>query len=279
MLGDIDLLHPECRLASKDQPLVLPDNSRDIEAMQDKFSIGPVNIVQLVGLNAKPRIASAQADGAVRAADAVPPSAAAGLGDDLSQPLAETASSYLNVKAAPALNLSADPMGGHIALEGGVDRPIVDASASAPAIDPSASDLFLPNKNLPEPAVDARGETILPGKDALVIPDAIENKPVEVPAEISASGDVSGGVITFSNDQILDFTIKIDNAEFAQDAKSSTMSSSADDAIHSIDGMYGWGGFAIIDCAGNISPEPQLLNYEFVSPMHQLSATDAVPVI
>ncbi len=247
--------------------------------MQDKFSIGPVNIVQLVGLTAKPRIASAQADGAARAADATPPSAAAGLGDDLSQPVTEIASSYLNLKAAPGLNLSADPMGSHIALEAGVDRPIVDANAPAPAIDPSAFDQFPPNKNLPEPGVDGRGETILPGKDASVIPDAIEDAPVEAPAEISASGDVFDGVTTFSDDQILDFTIKIDNAEFAQDAKSSTMSSNDDDAIHSINSMDGFGGFAIIDCAGNISPEPQLMNDEFVAPMHQLSATDAVPFI
>lgn len=249
-----------------------------MEAMQDKFSIGPVNIVQLAGLTAKPRIASAQADGAARAADATPPSAAAGLGDDLSQTITEMASSYLNLKAAPVLNLSADPMGSQIALEAGVDRPIVDANAPVSAIDPSAFDQFPPNKNLPEPGVNGRGEPILPGKDASVVPDAKENAGAEAPAEISTSEYVFDGVTTYSDDQILDFTIKIDNAEFAQDAQSSTMSSSSNNAIGSINSMDGWGRFAIIDCAGNISPEPQFMN-EFVAPIHQLSATDAVPFI
>ena len=50
--------------------------------MQDKFAIGPVTIVQLVGLNTKPRIASAQVDAAVRAADPLPPTTLAAAGAD-----------------------------------------------------------------------------------------------------------------------------------------------------------------------------------------------------
>ncbi len=57
--------------------------------MQDKYNIGPVTIVQLVGLSAKPRIASVQTDVAARAADPIPMSAAAGFGDDVSRPVAD----------------------------------------------------------------------------------------------------------------------------------------------------------------------------------------------
>lgn len=48
--------------------------------MQDRFAVGPVTFVQLVGLAASPRIPLARADGAAFAADHPPPSAAAGLG-------------------------------------------------------------------------------------------------------------------------------------------------------------------------------------------------------
>ena len=97
--------------------------------MQDKYTIGSVTIVQLVGLQAKPKIASAQSDGAVRAADPVPPSAAAGFGNDLSLPIDEIAASSYNLKAAPSLGLVPSPLGARIALEAGADRPVADANA------------------------------------------------------------------------------------------------------------------------------------------------------
>ena len=45
-------------------------------------------------------------------------------------------------------------------------------------------------------------------------------------------------------------------------------------------GIGGYGQYAIIDLAGMPSPEPKGHSYsEFVAPLHQLSATDALPVI
>ena len=68
--------------------------------MQDKFVIGPVSIVQLVGLTAKPRIASAQVDAAVRAADVSPPvSAHVGIVQDMQDNVAEISVSYFDIKA------------------------------------------------------------------------------------------------------------------------------------------------------------------------------------
>jgi hypothetical protein len=115
--------------------------------MQDKISIGPVTLVQLVGLSAKPRIASVQADGAVRPADAPPSSAVAGLGDGLSQVVNEIAGSFLNLKQVQSLNLVAENGGARIALEAGVDRPIADASAPASAVDPSTFDKLVPENS------------------------------------------------------------------------------------------------------------------------------------
>lgn len=100
-----------------------------------------------------------------------------------------------------------------------------------------------------------------------------------ISSDLSDDAVIFDGLETFGDDQILDFTIKIDNTEFAQDAKVSNMSTSADDAIVSIYGIDDWGGFAIIDFAGCISPEPQMMNDDFDAPVHQLSATDAVPLI
>jgi hypothetical protein len=115
--------------------------------MQDKISIGPVTLVQLVGLSAKPRIASVQADGAVRSADAPPSSAVAGLGDGLNQPITDIQASFLNVKQAQSLNVVAENGGARIAFDSGVDRPVADASAPASAIDPSTFYKFVPENS------------------------------------------------------------------------------------------------------------------------------------
>jgi len=102
--------------------------------MQDKFAIGPVTIVQLVGLNTKPRIASAQPDAAVRAADPLPPTtlAAAGIGSELSAKVGEVTPDHFSIKAPPMLTLTAPDMQAHIAFEGAVDRPVSSEGDSNP---------------------------------------------------------------------------------------------------------------------------------------------------
>lgn len=102
--------------------------------MQDKFAIGPVTIVQLVGLNTKPRIASAQPDAAVRAADPLPPTtlAAAGIGSDLASKVGEVVPDHFSIKAPPMLTLTAPDMRAHIAFEGAVDRPAGGESGPSP---------------------------------------------------------------------------------------------------------------------------------------------------
>lgn len=258
--------------------------------MQDKYTIGSVTIVQLVGLQAKPKIASAQSDGAVRAADPVPPSAAAGFGNDFSLPIDEIAVSSNNLKAAPSLGLVTNPLGARIALEAGADRPVADANAPAPAIDPSAFDLLLQKLGLTLPPI-ADGAT---ASTAITSPNAPAPSISDVDhpasndgitpsnpsfADLSDDAVIFDGAVLFGDDQILNFEIEINNVEFSQQATGSNMLSSADDTMLSSYNMDGWGEFAIIDCAGGISPEPQLMNNDFDAPMHQISATDAVPLI
>lgn len=102
--------------------------------MQDKFAIGPVTIVQLVGLNTKPRIASAQVDAAVRAADPLPPTtlAAAGIGSELASKVSELVPEHFSIKAPPMLTLTAPQMHASIAFEAGVDRPVASGGDSNP---------------------------------------------------------------------------------------------------------------------------------------------------
>jgi hypothetical protein len=248
--------------------------------MQDKFSIGPVNIVQLVGLTAKPRIASAQGDAAVRAADAVPPSAAAGLGDDLSQPLAEVAASYLNIKAAPVLGLSADPAGSHIALEAGVDRPIVDASASAPAIGPSASDNFLPSNNPVDRSAQERSEAAQPGSGAVAVPDAAASGTSDAP---TGGGDlkyVFDGVDSFGDDQTLDFTIGVSDTPIVSGVPSGPAMISAEfDAMLVVSITDELTGFSISDLSVDTQPELPMTKGDLIVIDPQPSAADAIPVI
>lgn len=247
--------------------------------MQDKLSIGPVTIVQLVGINAKPRIASVQTDAAVRAADLSPPSAAAGISDEIVPPVTNAASSFYNIKVAPALGLSADPLRNHISLESGVDRPVVDASAPEPAIDPSTFDEFLPEKNVPDRSDGPQDEITPPDQDSPISPGTTDNNPADTEIVISATAEIFDGVEEFGDDQILDFTMAIDKEVLQDSISSALMDGSSDYAIFAQDGIDDWFGFAIIDCAGCISPEPQLMNNDFIAPTHQLSATDAVPLI
>jgi hypothetical protein len=248
--------------------------------MQDKFSIGPVNIVQLVGLTAKPRIASAQGDAAVRAADAVPPSAAAGLGDDLSQPVAEVAASYLNIKAAPVLGLSADPAGSHIALEAGVDRPIVDASASAPAIGPSASDNFLPSNDPVDRSDQERSEAAQPGSGAAAAPGIADSATPGTPTDIPVAKYVFDGVDSFGDDQILDFTVGVSDTLFRLDALPEPFIVSTEfDAMLLVSITADLDVFSIFQFSENPPYSPPLTKADLIAIDPQPSATDAIPVI
>ena len=239
--------------------------------MQDKFSIGPVTFVQLVALTAKPRIASAQADGAVRAADHIPPSAAAGLGDDLSYTVNEIASSYLNLKSPPPLGLSADPIRGHISIEAGVDRPVAETFAPVPVPDAVAIEKFLPENNLRDPSIGERAELLPPDR-------AVDNQ-ISLPDQNAEKGDIFDGTNSFGDDQILDFTTKIEIESFTQSSMSSLHSNGEIEEYASAADVDDWGGFSIIDCAGGISPEPQLTNNDFVTPEHIVAITGAIPPI
>lgn len=100
--------------------------------MQDRFAIGPVTIVQLVGLTTKPRIVSAQVDTAVRTADPLPPSSA-GAGfdaviDDMGTVVHDIESSFFNLKTPAAISLTAPAISGGISFDAAVDRPVTDAS-------------------------------------------------------------------------------------------------------------------------------------------------------
>ena len=201
--------------------------------MQDKYNIGPVTIVQLVGLSAKPRIASVQTDVAARAADPIPMSAAAGFGDDVSQPVADLDISFQTVKAAPALGLSADPARGHISIEAGVDRPVVDANAPVSTIDPSTFDKTPPDGSLPDPSIGPRDENRLPDGTPPSVPNAMVDIPAEADVTAPPMGAVFDGIEAFGDDHILDFSIAPDVGGLTIDASTSaTHKSKSRDYYH-----------------------------------------------
>ena len=239
--------------------------------MQDKFSIGPVTFVQLVALTAKPRIASAQADGAVRAADSVPPSAAAGLGDDLSHTVNEIASSYLNLKSPPPLELSADPIRGHISIEAGVDRPVAETFAPVPVPEAVAIEKFLPENILRDPSIGQRTD--------LLSPDVAIADEVSLTFQSSEKTVFFDGSNSFGDDQILDFTTNIEIQSFVQSFTNSMQSNDEIEEFASVADVHSWDGFSIIDCSGGVSPEPQLTNNDFIPPEHIVAITGAIPPI
>lgn len=244
--------------------------------MQDRFSIGPVTIVQLVGLTAKPRIASAQADGAARAADATPPSAAAGLGDNLTQPLANSEPSYLNLKPAPALSLTADPVGSHISLEAGVDRPVVDANALTPPIGPSASDNFLPGNNPVNPSTQVRGE--VPSADA---PQDAAPLGVEASMVDSAvTGHTFDGVDGFGDDKIIDFDVHPVAAPTIHDssAESFLIGTEADSMLMVLI-TDEQGSFGSISLSVDVTSDIPITKSDLTAFDPHPSTTDAIPVI
>lgn len=247
--------------------------------MQDKYNIGPVTIVQLVGLSAKPRIASVQTDVAARAADPIPMSAAAGFGDDVSQPVADLDISFQTVKAAPALGLSADPARGHISIEAGVDRPVVDANAPVSTIDPSTFDKTPPDGSLPDPSIGPRDENRLPDGTPPSVPNAMVDIPAEADVTAPPMGAVFDGIEAFGDDHILDFSIAPDVGELTIDASTSAIAENENALALEMSAIIDWDDLSIIDGAGDISPDPQLLNDDLAALVHHPSATDAIPVL
>ena len=247
--------------------------------MQDKYNIGPVTIVQLVGLSAKPRIASVQTDVAARAADPIPMSAAAGFGDDVSQPVADLHISFQTVKAAPALGLSADPARGYISIEAGVDRPVVDANAPVSTIDPSTFDKTPPDGSLPDPSIGPRDENGLPDGTPPSVPDAMVDIPAETDVTALPMGAVFDGIEAFGDDHILDFSIAPDVGELIVDASTSAIAENDDALALAMSAIIDWNDLSIIDGVGDISLDPQLLNDDLTAMVHHPSATDAIPVL
>jgi hypothetical protein len=318
MSGIGDSRHFGFMLAIQDQLSKLP-NAQAEQEMQDKFAIGPVTIVQLVGLNSKPRIASAQVDAAVRAADPQPPaSAAAGLGAELLEKVDAVDAISFDIKAPQALSLTAAPMHGSIALEAAVDRA-VPSSDSGKA---STPDGFQGNIDLASLIASLRGGSTSPSpapapSPAPTTPDAVptvgDNPPTESSpsdgvttaapvvgetvapetpyveavssglAEPDAVDFVFDGAESFGDDKILDF-----ETYYAETGLSSSHGGAAGSAVESIELLielpdyapFDFGGYHILDVAGLLSPEPHLSGQlEIHVPQHQVSVHDALPPI
>lgn len=164
--------------------------------MQDRFAIGPVTIVQLVGLTTKPRIVSAQVDTAVRAADSLPPpSAGAGFGADMGD-LVDTVqgieSSYFNLKTPASISLTAPVSGGAISFDAAVDRAVSsDSGQGAPQFVPLPDNIDLAGliaalRGDAKPVVPAETPP-LAGIQPVISENPPLSDPVAAPADMPAS--------------------------------------------------------------------------------------------
>ena len=287
--------------------------------MQDKFAIGPVTIVQLVGLNSKPRIASAPVDAAVRAADPQPPaSAAAGLGTELLEKVTAVDAISFDIKAPQALSLTAAPMHGSIALEAAVDRPVsgddsgktspVDgfqgnidlasllASLRGGATSPSPAPTPSPASAAPdvaptvgetpptEPSPSDGAKSTLPVTGETIVPETSDADVLSSGLAESVEDDfVFDGAMAFGDDKILDF-----EAYYVETGLASSHGGPAGAAVESAELLIelsdyapvDLGGYHILDVAGLLSPEPHLSGQlEIHVPQYQVSAHDALPPI
>lgn len=271
--------------------------------MQDKFAIGPVSIVQLVGLTAKPRIASAQVDAAVRAADVSPPvSAHVGIVRDMQDNVAEISVSYFDIKAPQMLSLTVAPMRASISFEAGVDRAVADSSGPYSGLPPSFFEGLSHNTDLssllatlrgvpapisvPNPATgDATAPAVtptLPDTENVLDSSTVAPGDVGAGADTTGSGFIFDGAKSFGDDKILNFEAYYEDIglfaaepHFAADAGHAEMVIEMQE-FFSAD----LGSFYIVDAGGEMSPEPaQLYPYECVAPQHQVSANDAIPPI
>jgi hypothetical protein len=229
MLGIGDSRQKNLQAGAKDRQCNLPNAIAEQMSMQDKFAIGPVTIVQLVGLTTKPRIASAQVDAAVRAADPLPPASAhAGIGQELLQTVGETSATFFDIKAPQALALTAAPMHASIGFEAGVDRAVAGESGPQPITVPfdlqGNFDLAALIAALRGIAPTPAPAPTPPADTAPTVPTApsVEPQPPTAPGDVPAPGApgddafvggeaeddgdaVFDGIEAFGDDKILDF--------------------------------------------------------------------------
>ena len=157
--------------------------------MQDRFAIGPVTIVQLVGLTTKPRIVSAHVDTAVRPADNLPPpSAVAGLSADMEQSVREVESSFFDLKTPAGISMTAPAYGAGIAFESAVDRPASDGGGSPQSLPQFTA---LPD-NIDLAALIAQLRGAQPSNPCAAAPPStppvVETSPADTPANVDDSG-------------------------------------------------------------------------------------------
>jgi hypothetical protein len=277
-------------------------------AIQDKFAVGPVTLVQLVGLAASPRIPSVRTDGAVRAADSHPTSAAAGLGGDAQEPVATIVSSYFALKVAPTLGLSADSLRAHISVEAGLDRPDPSSAANAaPSIDPSTfhhistdtgtpapltgpSDVTGTTPEDPSPGAKSAVSLASDGRSGATDSTAAASDATSHEAGIKADGEavadhyVFDGQKTFGDDQILDFTLAANDDHIAAAATREQVGGgdTFDIATYLLDFVLGDAGTGeMIGLVGDHSPPllPASDAVHLAEPVHLASGSDTIPVI
>jgi hypothetical protein len=271
--------------------------------MPDKFAIGPVTIVQLVGLTSKPRIASAPVDAAVRAADVSPPvSAHVGIVQDLQDNVGEVSVSYFDIKAPQMLSLTAAPMQANISFEAGVDRAVADSSGPHSGLPQSFFDGLSNNTDLASllatlrggaapvsvPVPPSGGDTapvvapMLPNAGS--VPDSSTVAPGDAVAGTDSAGSdfIFDGAESFGDDKILNFEAYYKDAGlYAAEPHFSAGEVNAEMVIEMQEFFAAdLGSFYIVDAAGGLSSEPTRFDMlEFVAPQHQVAANDSIPPI
>lgn len=214
--------------------------------LPDKYAVGSVTLVDLLGLTASPRIPSASSDGAVLAADSTPPqpSAAAGMGQQAADAASDPVPHYFALQSAPPSALQPSGVTAHISAGPGSPVP-------------------------PQHGVPDSGEAS----------DAQSNK-----AAVSPDlAYVFDGQTSFGDDEILDFELAASDPILVQSDGLSTilLGGEVDNLLGAApDSLGDWGMYDIIDCSGSHSPEPQRGGFtQFVAPDHIVSTNDAVPPI
>jgi hypothetical protein len=243
---------------------------REIVALQDKFAVGPVTLVQLVGLASSPRIPSVHTDGAVRAADPAL-AATAGLGGRPQEPVSDVVSSYFALKAAAPLGLSADPLRAHSAFDAGVDRPDPN-DAPAPKFDTSTLHHVSTDSGIMGATTD----------DGRVTIPAVADSPGTAPGATSdgslAPRAVFDGSVEFGDDQILNFSEAAQESSVATPASIAT-GSDADVALVVAFSAEGHDSFDTVDLSGEYSGPPSVSDVDhIIDPAHLISGSDAVPL-
>jgi hypothetical protein len=244
---------------------------REIVALQDKFAVGPVTLVQLVGLASSPRIPSFHTDGAARAANA-PIAAAAGLGGRPQEPASDVVSSYFALKAATPLGLAADPLRAHSAFDAGVDRPDPN-DAPAPKFDSSTLHHVSTNTGIAGAASDDGGVATPAIADLTGTPPSMSSDGVPT------ARAVFDGSTEFGDDQILDFSHAANSSSVAIPASGAT-GNDADAALVAAFAAEEYGSIDMVDLSGGHSVPPSVSDVDhFSDQTHLFSGSDAVSLI